>query len=204
MPGVEYATGYRDDGVTPIQGDGRLAFPPIAAGGNGTPSGLSKVLVDLATAYQTTDGSGKISHKTSKLMLDSCVDKGAFEFMGALIGYGVFVAQAGNNRLLLHQAANDGFRGIALICFDGPAASEGPIGFVILCNGDNNGTRLLAEISKFILKNNAFGMKEGIDWSRVENRMFDQGDVSQEEIVNKGFKELVFDAFIPSSDKSFS
>ena len=91
-------------------------------------------------------------------MLDSCVDKGAFEFMGALIGYGVFVAQAGNNRLLLHQAANDGFRGIALICFDGPAASEGPIGFVMLCNGDNNGTRLLAEISKFILKNKAFGI----------------------------------------------
>ena len=178
-----------------------MAFPPIAAGGMGTPNALAKVLFNLAAAYTNEEGSASISHKTSKLMLGNGVDKGAFEFMGSLIGYGVFIAQAGDNKFLLHQAANDGFRGIALICFDGPAASEGPIGLVILCNGDNNGTRLLAEVSKFILRNNVFGIKEGVDWSKVEKISFNDKEMSQEEIVNKGFKELVLDAFLPRKFK---
>ena len=197
MPGVKYAIGYRDDGVTPaVQGGSHLAFPPIAAGGMGTPRGLAKIMLNLASAYQNKEGCGPTTHETSKLMLDNGVDKGAIEFMGSLIGYGVFIAQAGHNKLLLHQAANDGFRGIALICFDGPAASKGPVGFVIICNGDNNGTRLLAAVSRFILQNDAFGMKDGVDWSKVDSKNFKQDDMKQEEIVNKGFKELVLDAFI--------
>ena len=195
LPGVKYATGYRDDGVTPIKG-GHLLFPPLAAGGMGTPRGLAKILAHLANKYSNKDATSLISHKTSTLMLERGEDKGALEFMGCLIGYGVFIAQAGENKILLHQAANDGFRGIALVCFDGPAASKGPVGFVILCNGDNNGTRLLAHVSRFLLQNNAFGMKDGLDWSKVDNKLFEQDDLKQEEIVNKGLKELVLDAFI--------
>ena len=39
---------------------------------------------------------------------------------------------------MLHQAANDGFRGLFLVCFDGPSAANGPRGLVVLSNGDNN------------------------------------------------------------------
>ena len=196
VPGIQYAVGYRDDGETPVKDGGHLSFPPIAAGGMGTTRSLGKLLAELAFAYKNKEGSERISHKTSKMMLDNSVDKGAFEFMASLIGYGVFIAHAGMNRFILHQAANDGFRGIAMVCFDGPAASEGPIGFVMVCNGNNNGTILLAEVSKFILRNHAFGIKDDVDWSRVENKDFNQDDVRQEEIVNKGFKDLVLDAFL--------
>ena len=60
---------------------------------------------------------------------------------------------------MLHQAANDGFRGIVLICFGGPAASDGPVGFTIICNGDNSGTQLLAEVSKFLLKSDTLNIE---------------------------------------------
>ena len=61
-------------------------------------------------------------------MLDGAVDLGAVDFMRASIGLGVFVARAGANRLMLHQAANDGFRGVYVVCFDGPDAADGPVG----------------------------------------------------------------------------
>ena len=199
VPGIQYAVGYRDDGETPVKDGGHLSFPPIAAGGMGTTRSLGKLLAELAFAYKNKEGSERISHETSKMMLDNGVDKGAFEFMASLIGYGVFIAHAGKNRFILHQAANDGFRGIAMVCFDGPAALEGPIGFVMVCNGDNNGTGFLAEVSKFILKNEIFCMKDGVDWSKVESKTFKHDEVQQEEIVNKGFKELVLDAFLCES-----
>ena len=42
------------------------------------------------------------------------------------------------DRWMLHQAANDGFRGLFLVCFDGPSAANGPRGLVVLSNGDND------------------------------------------------------------------
>ena len=42
---------------------------------------------------------------------------GAFDFMYSTMGLGVFITKAGPNRFMLHQAANDGFRGIFLVCF---------------------------------------------------------------------------------------
>ena len=94
LPGVTYAVGYRDDGVTQIQ-DGHLSFPPLAAGGMGTPRGLAKILLHIAIAYNDKDGSGPISHETATLMLDNVVDKGALEFMRSYVGYGVFIAHVG-------------------------------------------------------------------------------------------------------------
>ena len=167
----------------------------VAAGGMGTPRALARILLDIAIAYKNKDGSGQISHKTAVAMLDNAVDKGALEFMGALVGYGVFVAFAGENRFMLHQAANDGFRGMYLVGFDGPVASNGPMGFVILCNGDNNGTQLLAHVAKTLLKSDTFGITSGIDWSKVDEKQFSHENLRQEEIVNRGFKELVLDAF---------
>jgi len=48
------------------------------------------------------------------------------------------------NRWMLHQAANDGFRGVLLMCFDGPDADNGPRGLVVLANGDNQAMLLVA------------------------------------------------------------
>ena len=39
-------------------------------------------------------------------------------------------------------------------------------------------------------------MKDGADWSKVESKTFKHDEVQQEEIVNKGFKGLVLDAFL--------
>mmetsp|Transcript_414 Transcript_414/g.711 ORF Transcript_414/g.711 Transcript_414/m.711 type:complete len:120 (+) Transcript_414:2-361(+) len=118
------------------------------------------------------------------------------------MGLGVFVVKAGPNTLALHQAANDGFRGLYLMCFDGPDANDGPCGFVLVSNGDNNAMFLNCEISKMALR--AFAW-QGVDLSRVPGGV--EGDakskpemkideIKQEEIVNRGLKELVFDAFV--------
>ena len=48
------------------------------------------------------------------------------------------------SRWMLHQAANDGFRGVLLVCFDGPDADNGPRGLVVLANGDNQAMLLVA------------------------------------------------------------
>ena len=95
LPGIKYAIGYRDDGISQVQ-DGHLSFPPLAAGGMGTPRSLAKILLDIAIAYKDTDGSGPISHNTATLMLDNAVDKGAIKFMKSYVGYGVFVAHVGS------------------------------------------------------------------------------------------------------------
>ena len=65
----------------------------------GTPRGLAKILAHLANKYSNKDATSLLSHKTSTLMLERGEDKGALEFMGCLIGYGVFIAQAGENKL---------------------------------------------------------------------------------------------------------
>ena len=45
--------------------------------------------------------------------------------MGAEMGLGVFVATMGENRVACHQAANDGFRGLYLMCMRGPDRGKG-------------------------------------------------------------------------------
>ena len=55
---------------------------------------------------------GAHPQRTARLMLGGAQDLGAVDFMRAEVGLGVFVARAGPNRVMLHQAANDGFRGV--------------------------------------------------------------------------------------------
>ena len=143
LPGKHYASGYRDNGSI-VEG-GCLCFPPLAAGGLGTPAALLDWLRQLAVAYKRPDGCGPISHKTALQMLTPGPDLGSEAFMRARMGLGVFVFEVPNkpagsaSKWMLHQAANDGFRGLYLVCFDGPDAVDGPRGFVVLCNGDNQG-----------------------------------------------------------------
>lgn len=184
------AQGYLDDG-TMVQ-DGRLNFPALAAGGHGSPAALATFLYHLASAYRAEAGSGPISHATAVAMLDGAQDLGCVDFMASRIGLGVFVARAGENKLMLHQAANDGFRGVYVVCFDGPDAQGGPVGFVLLCNGHNRGMLMNCELCLALLRRLRLS---GMDWAAVEGRNFDPGEASQEQIVNLGLKTLVFAAF---------
>lgn len=194
----QYAVGYFNDG-SQVQ-DGRLMFPPLAAGGLGTPAALAEWLRQLAVAYKRPEGCGKISHESAVKMLTPGPDLGCEAFMRSRMGLGMFVLEAGTpgSKWMLHQAANDGFRGFFLVCFDGPDAVDGPRGLVILCNGDNSGMFLNCAVCRLILQSGTIFNPplRGIDWEKVppiDNFTID--GLKQEEIVNLGFKELVLNAF---------
>jgi len=193
LPGKHYANGYRDDGK--MVNGGRLMFPPLAAGGLGTPAALLDWLRQLALAYKREEGCGPISHATARQMLEPGPDLGSEAFMAAKMGLGVFVF-GGANKWMLHQAANDGFRGIYLVCFDGPDAEAGPRGFVVLCNGDNQGMFLNCAVCRELLRTAFDPPLSGLDWSRVPDlSTFTTAGLKQEEIVNLGLKSLVLEAF---------
>lgn len=187
VPGMTYAHGFKDDG-SEVEGT-RKMFPAIAAGAMGTAHGMAHFLECMEEAYHNVNGSGGISHDTARLMLQG-TDKGCKAFMGCYMGIGIFVAHAEDNKIMLHQGANDGFRCIFAHCFDGPDRGKG---FVILCNSDFKGVLFNAEVSQLILK--AFNM-QGIDFSKFKMD-FTAGSLKQEEVVNMGYKNLVFDAFNP-------
>ena len=95
---------------------------------------------------------------------------------------------------MLHQAANDGFRGLFLVCFDGPSATNGPRGLVVLSNGDNDAMLFNCAMARAMLEALE---PAGFDLGRVPDVAagFDTTGMRQEEIVNLGFKGLVLDAF---------
>ncbi|MBY0517181.1 MAG: serine hydrolase [Bacteriovoracaceae bacterium] len=183
-----YATGFKEDG-TKIAGD-RLMFPAFAAGGMGTSDSVIQFLKHLTTAYQKNDGSGPISHTTARWMLFG-EDKGCMDFMGSRMGLGVFIAEAGDNRFAVHQGANDGFRCLYLYCFAGPDAGKG---LVTLCTGELNGVLFNATVAQEALK---LLDVTGIDYSKFEAN-FDPKNLKQEEVVNIGYRNLVFKAFTPT------
>jgi hypothetical protein len=193
---IDVAHGYLEDN-TEVNGS-RLMFPPLAAGAHGSPKGLCTFLYHLVRAYHMPvgQGSGGILSEHVHEMLDHSVDLGCFDFMYSKMGLGVFITKAGGNRFLLHQAANDGFRGLFLVCFDGPDAGRG---FVVLSNGNNNAMFLNAELSTWLCKSMGF---QGMDWSLLKTKVenFDIANMKQEEIVNLGLKELVFKAFIQGDE----
>lgn len=203
-PGAARAEGYADDG-RPVAEGVPLMFPPLAAGGHGTPLALASFLRHLSLAYNNPNGSGCISNSTARQMLgdENLVDLGCRDFMQSEMGLGVFVARAANpgmgvNKIMLHQAANDGFRGVYMVCFDGPAAANGPCGFVLLSNGDNQAMFMNCGIAKELLKRLEIG---GIDWRVVEGKDFSTDGLKQAEIVNLGLKELVLDAFVDDPER---
>ncbi len=194
IPGISYVPGLRDDG-TEVEGS-RKMFPAFAAGAMGTAHGMAHFLEHLEKAYHDVHGAGGISHETACLMLQG-TDKGCKKFMGCLMGLGIFIAQAEENKFMIHQGANDGFRCIFVHCFDGPDRSKG---LVVLCNGDLKGVLFNAEVTQLILKN--FNM-QGIDFKKFK-ATFSLVNLSQEEVVNMGYKSLIFDAFRPLRPEAIS
>lgn len=180
-----YVMGKTDEGA-----DIRLMFPYIAAGGNGSARGMSSFLNDLAVAYSEINGSGPISHDTAVRMLHG-FDRGCMDFMKSKIGLGVFVVEAGLNKFMLHQGANDGFRAIYLHCFKGPDFGKG---FTIFSTGGLNAVKFIASVSQELLKELKV---TGIDFSKFVDE-FDVDGISSEQIVNMGYKELIFSAFEPT------
>lgn len=186
IPGFDYASGFKDNGDE-IEGS-RKMFPAFAAGAMSTSHAMAHFLLALEEAYHSEEGCDGISHDTARMMLYGS-DKGCREFMNALMGLGIFIVEAEDNRFMLHQGANDGFRAIFLHCFAGPDRGKG---LVSLCNGDLKGVLFNAMVTQEILKTLKI---KGIDYSRFKNN-FDTKDLPPEQIVNLGYKGLVLDAFL--------
>lgn len=187
LPGKSYATGYFD-GPNEVPSS-RLQFPAFAAGAMSTSSDVAQFLRHLTSAYHNLEGSGGISHDTAMEMLHS-TDKGSMEFMGARMGLGIFVGEADENRIALHQGANEGFRALFMHVYAGPDMGTG---FVIFANGDNSAVAFIAEVAQELIRT------LGITGIRTEqfNTDFKTSEFTQEQIVNKGYKNLIFDFFEP-------
>ena len=181
----EYAYGYLENGDE-IKGT-RKMFPSFAAGAMGTAHAMNLFLQHLTQAYRSLLGSSVISHDTAVSMLHG-TDKGCLHFMGVKMGLGIFTAEAGANKLAVHQGANDGFRALYIHCYDGPDTG---IGFTLLCNAEHNGVLFNSEVAQVLF--NELKM-EGIDLSKF-NTDFDRENIPCEELVNTGYKHLIFKAF---------
>jgi hypothetical protein len=184
----EFAHGYFDSGEE-VPG-GALEFPSFAAGAFGSASVMTIFLRLLTEAYNDIEGSGAISHDTAVTMLRG-TDKGCRAFMGCQMGLGIFICEAGENKLAIHQGANEGFRALFLHCFSGPDKGKG---FTILCNADHQGVLFIAEVAQEILRQLRL---EGIDYSEFKSSI-DLSGLPQEQVVNLGYKELIFRAFSPT------
>jgi len=187
LPKMEYATGYLSEGEE-VEGS-RKMFPAFAAGAMGTAADMSAFLMHLTESYRSLAPRSPISHSTAVQMLHGA-NMQSREFMGVDIGLGVFTAQAGPNRLAIHQGANDGFRALFVHCYDGPDRGKG---FTIFCNGDNNGVRFVSEAAQVLLKELDF---KGVDPSLFAAD-FQSAGIPQEQIVNQTYKEMIFKAFVP-------
>ena len=179
------ASGFRDDGNS-VSGH-RLRFPAFAAGAVGTAAGMLRFLTRLSDAY--TGKAGPIDRDTAILML-SDKDAASREFMGVQCGIGTFVAEAAENRFAIHQGANDGFRALSLHCYRGPDAGKG---FVILCNADDSGVPFIASVARTLIRH--FGIS-GFDESLLHSTLKLEA-APKEEIVNRGYRDLLFQAFLP-------
>lgn len=181
----ECAHGYLDNG-NEVQ-DTRLQFPLIAAGLMGTARGMTQFCQNLAHTYKDIDNS---DHDKAVQMLFG-QDFGSIEFMDAYMGLGVFVIEAEENKLMLHQGANDGYRAIFLYCFDGPDFGKG---ITVFANAELKAVELISFVVQKFLKYS--GMR-GINFSKFEDS-FSTAGLKQEEIVNRGYSELIFNAFKPN------
>lgn len=190
--GRNYAIGHFDDGKTVESG--RYLFPAFAAGAMGTSRGVAHFLSGLTHAYNNLNSKFTVSHDTSVEMLHG-EDLGSKKFMGGSMGLGVFVIDAGDSKWALHQGANEGFRALFLQCFSGPDAGKG---FVIFANGDNKAVVLVARIAQEILKELKVS---SVDVSKFQAE-FNSKNLEQAQIVNLGYKELVFNAFLPTKPEA--
>lgn len=171
----------------------RLKFPAFAAGAYAQAKDIQKFLQFLENAYHDSNSP---SHDIACKMLFNRYphsEVGSLQFMGAQVGLGLFIVEAGESRWALHQGANDGFRAIYLHCYDGPDRGKG---LTILCQGDLNGVSFVSEVTQVLLTELAV---TGVDLNYFSDihTSFSEAGILPEEIVNQGYKKLIFDAFQP-------
>jgi malate synthase len=188
LTGVDYALGRFDDGS--LVPNGRLMFPAFAAGAMGTATGVQNFLNSLTMAVENLEGVKGLSHDTACEMVYG-TDKGCRNFMGCDMGLGIFVAECGDNKMVLHQGANEGFRALFVHVVSGPNKGDG---FSLLCNADNRGVLFIAELAQEILRELNVS---GIDFNKFK-KDFNFSHLPQEQIVNLGYKQLIFSAFEPT------
>jgi allantoicase len=116
------------------------------------------------------------------------IDLGSQQFMHCDMGLGVFVADCGPNKLMIHQGANDGFRAIYIYCFAGPDFGKG---ITVLSNGELDAILLNSYIVQQFLTH---AKLDGVNTHLFDNS-FNPGGLKDEEIVNVGYKNLIFKAF---------
>ena len=107
------------------------------------------------------------------------------------MGLGIFTIDAGPNKFAIHQGANDGFRCLYIHCYQGP---DKGYGMTLLSNGEMNGILFNSEIAQTLLAELKI---QGVDCSKFK-KDFNAQNLKQEEIVNIGYKNLVFKAFNPA------
>lgn len=190
---TEYAHGYNDEG-NEIE-SGRKMFPAFAAGATSTSNNMLFFLQNLTKAYHRLEGSGSLSHNTAREMLCG-KNFGSRKFMGVDTGLGIFTAECGENKICIHQGANDGFRGLFMFCYEGPDIGKG---LTVFANSDNKGMLFISEVTQLILKSWSWN---GLDSSKLISD-FDYKSIKQEEIVNLGYKSLIFNAFTPMLPELF-
>jgi len=186
-PGVSYAHAYKESGDE-VSGT-RQMHPAFAAGGLGTATDLTLFLQELTRSYNNPCHRGPISHDTAIDMLFG-TDKGCQKFMGCRMGLGIFIAEAGANKVAIHQGANAGFRCIYAHCFAGPDVGKG---FVVLVNAELNGVLFISEVAQLLLQE--LNMS-GVQFEKFKSN-FSIDSIPTEQIVNMGYKQLVFAAFEP-------
>jgi allantoicase/CubicO group peptidase (beta-lactamase class C family) len=186
--GYDYADGYLDHSNV-VQG-GRYMFPAFAAGACGNANDVMKFLSQLTAAFHNPQAKAPLSHDTAVKMLHG-TDRGCREFMGCKMGLGIFVAEMGPNRVAIHQGANEGFRALFFYVVDGPDRDKG---FTILCNGDNKAVACISEMSRLLIETLRLS---GYDLTATQSA-FDFSKLSQEQIVNLGYRNLIFAGLTPT------
>jgi hypothetical protein len=193
VDGVKYAYGHLANNEELPDG-GRLAFPAFGAGGVCTPSALARFLIHLSKAYSDPAGSGGVSHATAKALLaeENLQDLGSVSFIRSLVGLGIFVCRAGDNRLMLHLGANDGFRSVYFLCFEGPDRGKG---LVIFTNGDHAASPCQAEVCRWLMGPDGINMG-GVDFASLPPASeFDMKGMRIEHVVTIALVDLVMKGF---------
>ena len=221
---------FSPDGEILSENSLRLVFPSLAAGGQATTEAMHKFLIELTNSFwDVTDTcresktgcplnskNNRIAHTSAGNMLHAGMECGSLDFMGAGMGLGVFIADAGDNRVACHQAANDGYRGVYFQCFLGPDSGKG---FTIVSLAQDEGVEFNARLAARLCEIQTWS---GINFKTLReqygagNSVINHGNFSQVgeitstmdnimkggkykacEIVNTGLKVLFFDHLIP-------
>lgn len=119
--------------------------------------------------------------------------RGGQEFMASDPGLGVFVTQCGANRVMLHQAANEGYRGLFAVVYDGPDAGSGLVSVAL---ADDKAMLANVAACRHVLGAVRWqGLAPLASLPSIEQ--FGKSGLAQAEIVNQGYRQLLFALFQP-------